>query len=54
MLGWELECVLKGWEAIERFQQGGSMTDSQCLRIILDCGGIRTHTFTHTHTRECR
>lgn len=26
-LGRELECILEGWEAIGRFQQGGSMTD---------------------------
>ena len=27
VLGRELECILEGWEADGRFQQGGSMTD---------------------------
>ena len=57
-LGRELECIPKGWEAIERFQQGGSMTDLQFLKIILDCGGsfmnMHTHIHTYTHTQGWR
>lgn len=42
-------------EAIERFQQGGSMTDSQCwglflIVVVYTHKHLHTHTYTHTHS----
>ena len=31
--GWELDCILEGWDATERFQQGDARTALQLLKI---------------------